>query len=238
MLGSITNCYATGYITAQGYYIGGLVGRNINGTISNCVAANAIVIGGIYNINRIVGSGSSGLSNNYAYEGMTVNGSTVTGGTHNNVNGENKVMDTLMSYNFYHTNSNWYNSVPWSIDVVQDTTKIWQICDGETLPFLQWQGIACGKNMAQALNYEQEYSLEQNGRSEFSIYPNPTSSHITIYSEKPFNTIEIIDFLGRILFSQPNIGNNIVDVSGYSNGVYFARIVTETGVAVQKFVKN
>ena len=233
--------HAEGEVEGSVGGVGGLVGENLgqnNITIRNCVAVNPSVNGSAY-VNRIVGSDSGGgLSNNYAYEGMTVNGSTVTGGTHNNVNGENKAMDTLMSYNFYHTSSNWYNSIPWSIDVVQDTTKIWQICDGETLPFLQWEGINCGKSIAHPVNDEKEYSLEQHGRSEFSIYPNPTSSHITIYSEKRFHTIEIIDFLGRVRFSQPNTGNNIVDVSGYSTGVYFVRIITETGVEVQKFVKH
>jgi hypothetical protein len=140
---TITNCYATGNVTGISN-VGGLVGINFS-TLRNCVAANASVSGS-NNVNRIVGSGSSGLSNNYAYEGMLVNGATVIGGTHNNVNGENTPMSTLKSFNFYNTGGNWFNNIPWSIDVAPNPTKIWGICINNTkLPFLQWQGFNCSK---------------------------------------------------------------------------------------------
>jgi hypothetical protein len=139
--GTINNCYATGNVSGSSS-VGGIVGlhSSISSIIKNCVAANTLVnsTSGNYT-NRITGSGGIGLSNNYAYEGMLVNGATVNGGTHNNVNGENKPMSTLMSYNFYNTGSNWYNNIPWSIDVVLNLTKIWRINDGHTLPFFQWQ---------------------------------------------------------------------------------------------------
>jgi len=230
----IANCYATGNVIGTSG-IGGLVGTNFS-IIRNCVAANPSVNGsGI--VNRIVASGSSGLSNNYAYEDMLVNGVTIIGGTHNNNIGESTPMVTLMSFTFYHTGSNWYNNIPWNIDTVQNPTKIWGICDGETLPFLQWQGFNCSKKTHQAINDEKDYPSERNRRSEFAIYPNPTSSHITISSERHFHTIEIVDFLGKIVFSRSNNENNVVNASGYNNGIYFIRIMTENGTEVQKFVK-
>ena len=238
---NITNCYATGKITGSGgTYLGGLVGYN-SGTIRNCVAANNTVAGGVSNINRIVGFSSfinGTLSNNYAYEDMLVNGSTVVGGTHNNDNGESMPMDTLISFNFYNTGSNWYNNIPWDIDAAQNPSKIWQICDGETLPFLQWEGLSCGKQMSLIEKQEKDYIAEQNGKSTFSIYPNPSSSHITISSEKHFHIIEIIDLLGRTVHSQHNNGNNTINVSGFRNGIYFVCIMTENGAEVQKFVKK
>jgi len=135
---NITSCYATGDISATGgTYIGGLIGFH-SGTLRNCVAANNSVTGGVSNVNRIVGMTSATLSNNYAYDNMVI---TPYGGNA----GISTSMDILMSYGFYNTGTNWYNNIPWSIDTNDDPLKIWKICDGETLPFLQWQGMSCSK---------------------------------------------------------------------------------------------
>jgi len=85
-----------------------------------------------------------------------------------------------------------------------------------------------------------DYSIEvPKGKSEFFIYPNPTSSHITISSEKDFHTLEIMDLLGRVVYTQVNNGNNTtLNVSGYGNGIYFIRITTENGLEIKKFVKK
>ena len=236
--GIITYCYATGDIsTTGGTDIGGLVGVN-PGTIRNCVAANPSVSGS-GSINRIVGSNGGVLSNNYADKNMTVNGTTVIGGTHNNANGEDKPMNTLMSFNFYNTGSNWYNSIIWDIDIVQNSTKTWGTCEGKTLPLLQCQGFSCSKNIPYEENHERGYPTAQNGKSTFSIFPNPTLSNITISSEKHFYAIKIVDLLGKVVYSQPNNGNNItLNVSGYSNGMYFVRIITENGTEMQKIYKK
>jgi len=141
--GSITYCYATGNITATGNFIGGLVGDNRNGaTVKNCVAANNTVTGGT-SVNRVAGANAGTISHNYAFDGMPVNGAPVIGGAHNDVNGESETISTLQSFNFYSMGSNWDNNTPWSIATNDDPLESWKICDGETLPFLQWEGIEC-----------------------------------------------------------------------------------------------
>ena len=231
---SITNCYATGNITGTGgTYFGGLVGYNF-GVLRNCVAANASIIGGSSYIGRIAGTLYYGThSHNYAYDGMIITQSGYSDP------GISTPMPTLMSYNFYNTSSNWYNNIPWNIAAVESSNHIWGICDGETLPFLQWQGFSCGKSMSPSKNNEEEYIVEQNRNATFSIFPNPTSSHITISSEKDFHSIAIVDLLGRVVYAQTNNGtHSTLDVSSYCNGVYFVRIITENGAEVQKFVKR
>ena len=151
--GTITYCYATGDVSGNGTSDsghGGLVGYSTSiSTIQNCVAANTNVVGTSFWINRVSGMFTAGSvhSNNYAYEDMLVNGVTVGGGTHNNANGEGKPMSTLKSFNFYNTGSNWYSSIPWSIAATSSSIEIWGICDGKTLPFLQWEGFNCSKKM-------------------------------------------------------------------------------------------
>ena len=73
----------------------------------------------------------------------------------------------------------------------------------------------------------------------FTIAPNPANSIIKITAETIFNRIEVINFLGQTVISQPNSNNNTtLDISTLNNGVYFVRIVSENGTSVQKFVKQ
>jgi len=82
------------------------------------------------------------INNNYALNTMKVQNSngdvTITEGNSNAGNG--KSIEVLQSRNFYTTTGNWHNSEIWDIDSV---TAAWKICDGEGLPFLNWQGIPC-----------------------------------------------------------------------------------------------
>ena len=229
--GPITYCYASGDITGTGgTSFGGLVGYSL-GILRNCVAANAIVSGGTSNINSVAGTSYGTLSNNYAFDGMSI---TPNGGNA----GISATMATLMSFGFYNTGNNWFNSIPWSIGIAPSPNTIWMINDGQTLPFLQ--PLDCGsRSLLHAGNQEEEYPTEHHTKSAFSIFPNPTSNAITISSERDFHTIEIVDLLGRAVHFQQSNGNTItLDVSGYSNGIYFVRMMTEDGTKVEKFVKQ
>ena len=108
-----------------------------------------------------------------------------------------------------------------TIDDVQNSS-LWGICDGMTLPFFQWQGFNCGKKSTVYHENDEEKSLTvESVKSSFSIFPNPTSNHITISSEEDFHTIEIFDMLGRMVHSQMNYEKKItLDVSNYNTGVF------------------
>ena len=226
--GEITNCYVKGTVKgiSGASLIGGLLGLTSQSNIRNCVAANESVLvqgGTPYYVNRIVGLGllNATFSNNYAYDGMLVNGATVSGGTHNNFNGESKPMSTLMSYNFYNTGSNWYNNVPWNIDFMQNPSKIWGICDGKTLPFLQWQGFSCSKKSPHLLNHKDDYYSEQN-RMLLTITPNPVSGMVTISATDEIQQVDIFDITGRLVKSKICTSEQITfDTSNFQSGIYF-----------------
>ncbi|MCL2511222.1 MAG: Ig-like domain-containing protein, partial [Bacteroidales bacterium] len=139
---TISNCYATGNV--NGMFSGGLVGNNNSAIIKDCVAANDAITGTASN--RMVGSsgGASTLTNNYANEAMTVNGAIVSTGAHNNVNGEDKDMETFITFDFYNTAGNWSGGV-WDICAANGVcpVAVWKICDTKALPHLRWQGIEC-----------------------------------------------------------------------------------------------
>lgn len=85
---TIENCYATGAVSGTQDCIGGVAGDNDRASITNCVALNPSVQGG-NDTNRVVGKNvDSTISGNYAWDGMKVNGSTVTDGSTDNINGE------------------------------------------------------------------------------------------------------------------------------------------------------
>jgi len=83
-----------------------------------------------------------------------------------------------------------------------------------------------------------ELGINQNELT-FSIVPNPAQNEIIISSERDYNTIEIINFLGQTVISQnATAQKTTIDVSQLMGGVYFVRIVSDNGTNVQKFVKK
>ncbi len=68
------------------------------------------------------------------------------------------------------------------------------------------------------------------------IYPNPTTTSLTITSSNAINQITITNLLGQTIYShQYNAEQVQVDVSGFVAGVYFVKV---NGVEVRKFVKE
>ena len=77
----------------------------------------------------------------------------------------------------------------------------------------------------------------------FNIYPNPVSDRLYIETQTLTQTltVEIYDIYGRI----QNLSNlatqqlsNSIDVTNLNSGVYFVKVVTENGEAVQRFIKK
>ena len=79
----------------------------------------------------------------------------------------------------------------------------------------------------------------KNYTSTFSIVPNPATNKISISAPNNFNTVEILSFLGQVVFTQINAGNtSTLDISNLTDGIYFVRIISENGTSVKKFVKK
>lgn len=71
------------------------------------------------------------------------------------------------------------------------------------------------------------------------IYPNPTNSVINIISDFSIESIELYDIQGRILETHLESTNtSTLDISGKSNGIYFLKIKTESGIKVEKIIKK
>ncbi|ASW72883.1 hypothetical protein IQ37_05610 [Chryseobacterium piperi] len=70
-----------------------------------------------------------------------------------------------------------------------------------------------------------------------SIYPNPTSDLVHIQSKTDVSSIAVFSIDGRKLFE--NYGENIINLSTYSSGIYFLNIVMKDGTAFKhKIIKK
>ena len=75
--GGLSNCYSSGTVTGTSYYVGGLVGYNYSGSISNCYATG-LVSGSSYDVGGLVGRNSGSLSQ--CYSSGTITGTGYIGG--------------------------------------------------------------------------------------------------------------------------------------------------------------
>jgi len=82
--------------------------------------------------------------------------------------------------------------------------------------------------------------IKDNANTMFSIVPNPANNQIEITSKGNFYTVEVINFLGQTVISQPNVNDTkvTIDISMLNNGIYFVRLISENGATVKKFIKQ
>ena len=69
--------------------------------------------------------------------------------------------------------------------------------------------------------------------SNVSLYPNPTNGLLNIEGQGTMH-ISISNLLGQKVLELNAEGNSSIDLSGYGQGIYLVRIVTENGVTLQK----
>lgn len=76
--------------------------------------------------------------------------------------------------------------------------------------------------------------------NDFSIYPNPANSFITIeWSSGIEKTIQLTDALGKIIQTINSSDNVIcINVENLAIGIYFIQVVNKYGLTAQKFVKE
>ena len=74
----------------------------------------------------------------------------------------------------------------------------------------------------------------------FNVYPNPVEDRLYIEAETEVKEVVVYDVYGRHQVTEtPSLqGNVTVDVADMKSGIYFVKIVTENGEAVQRFVKE
>jgi len=74
-----------------------------------------------------------------------------------------------------------------------------------------------------------------NLNSEINIFPNPTSSQLTIDTEQNISEVKIIDITGKMIMITKE---NTINVANLSDGIYFIQLTTDNRTITKKFVKQ
>jgi len=74
-------------------------------------------------------------------------------------------------------------------------------------------------------------------QNHISVYPNPSNGHFS-FTGIDIQKIEIIDITGKTIFQTliTNKAKHSVDISAQPRGIYFARIITTHGIAIEKLI--
>ncbi len=80
-------------------------------------------------------------------------------------------------------------------------------------------------------------SVSANVIETISLYPNPSSSKLTIkgISNETLNAIKIYSILGKHV---GDYSNTSIDISNFKSGVYFIEVTTNTGAVTKRFIKE
>lgn len=92
--------------------------------------------------------------------------------------------------------------------------------------------------------YNETTNVEDQERDNFNVhaYPNPSNGTLTLSSyaaEPEMVSIQVFNELGNIIYEEfkekfQGDYNNIIDISGYSNGIYCVKMFTENSLTVKK----
>jgi hypothetical protein len=77
-------------------------------------------------------------------------------------------------------------------------------------------------------------------KNTISIYPNPSSEHVTVSSTELIDSIEMIDLFGRSIFALNNINDfkYNLDLSNFSNGNYILKVSSNSNSEFHSLIKN
>ncbi len=72
----------------------------------------------------------------------------------------------------------------------------------------------------------------------FKIYPNPTNTTFTVQAKDfaQLESIQVYNALGQLVLTQKAEIENMIDVSGFSKGLYMVEVRTDKGVAREKLM--
>ena len=109
--------------------------------------------------------------------------------------------------------------------------------------YLADNGETCESDYATTLNNpDQNYvaidltATDEYQALDFKLYPNPTSSQITIALEG-MQKVEVYNTLGQALLNKEASSDVMqLDLSGFENGLYWIKVMAQNGTAVRAFV--
>ncbi|MDR2086168.1 MAG: hypothetical protein LBP72_03225 [Dysgonamonadaceae bacterium] len=230
---TISKCYAINSIDGGTYSAGGIVGSGEVGnqlTIVDCAAINPSLDNEDGNSDyngRICGYAGSGLTltNNFAYAGMLVKGTTVTGDPLADKHGLSKTAAELINRQTYETGLSW------------DFDDVWSMGNGEyPLPVLK--NIAASAQPATNLNYlDIGTAIKQTPASSISVYSRNGVLYANSSSEL-IRQIHVYNAQGQLIYADSHIQASSYEVKAIArSAIYLVKLVTDRVETVKVFNK-
>lgn len=119
------------------------------------------------------------------------------------------------------------------VDFTGDPNSDWISLDGRS-----WEHANADYGLSYSwliTAYSDAVGIEGASAAKVEVAPNPTADRVTVKAEG-LRYIEVIDVAGRVVMT--NRTSNVVDMSALNAGVYMFNVVTETGSAMTKVVKQ
>jgi hypothetical protein len=86
---------------------------------------------------------------------------------------------------------------------------------------------------------DDEEATIENTTTPITIYPNPTSDHLTISGIEGTAEVSVISVDGRVVLkNQSTNSTTTIDVSQLSRGTYMIQVLDQSGVRTERFIKN
>ena len=78
--------------------------------------------------------------------------------------------------------------------------------------------------------------IEEENQFSFNVFPNPTNGILNISSSQEIESVVVKNTLGQIVLMERN--SNSIDMSSFTNGIYFVTIETSAGFETQRISKK
>jgi len=72
--------------------------------------------------------------------------------------------------------------------------------------------------------------------SKISVYPNPSHGFYTINTDEIILNVDVYNISGQLVKNYKN--SNTIDISDFSDGIYYIQITTDKNVTFSKIIKN
>lgn len=179
----------------------------------------------------------------------------------NNNPQDNSVTVTDLNGNVVYSNTNLAANTLYfdTLDLTNGCYSL-KVLDTSDDGFSYWAFPAQGSGFFQlrplsgpAINFEPEFGREinysfvvggftnvkENKNIELFMYPNPTADLVNLESNVLIEEYKLIDMSGRVLQNvKPNDYNTVLDLSSYSNGVYFVELKSKDNRVRKKIIKQ
>ncbi|MCF6296276.1 MAG: T9SS type A sorting domain-containing protein, partial [Flavobacteriaceae bacterium] len=127
------------------------------------------------------------------------------------------------------------------LDYINIGDKLWE--SGIALTNVGWNTKVFNQNYRWSFDYVkwrnegmQALNINEVTENEISIYPNPVKDILTINSKGNFETIIIYNQLGQQV---REVVSNQIDISNLSKGLYFVKIISQSGkMEIKKIIKK